>query len=333
MLFREGKIEIALSQIEQGIAINPRKFPRILLHTKGTILGASALQAESIDIGRRHLLQAEDVLRNSIRLNSRDAYPYQSLANLYLDWAKKSTEESTVYVTKAEEAVSEGLLHCRDKDRLWIVSSAIEQWLGNQPSQLKALERAVEESPGSIIARYLLGKEYHRLERYPEALAVLEPNIHNHPEEFRSFIIYALSMIASGKHRRESIAVLEVASVEGLSDMRYIAHLGGMHFLNGDFEGASKVFAEVSRRELPPSERHSIFFIPRQHGTGKTIELTGKVFVRHPRYSLIESEGYPRFFCHSSKHKGLTLKDGMLLSFEVGFSASGATALNPKVIT
>jgi len=334
MLYRSDRIELALSQIEQGIEINPKTPLRVLLHTKGTILGALALKAESKDIGRRRLAQAEDIFRSAMKLNRRDAYTYQSLATLYLDWAKQSEidEESAAYLTKAEEAISEGLRHCRDKDRLWIVSSDIEQWLGNQPSQLRALETAVKESPGSIIARYLLGKAYRHLERYPDALTVLEPNIKNHPDEFRSFIEYALSMLASNKSLKESIAVLDISSVAGLSDARYISHLGGMHYLNGDYKKAEGVFAEATRRELPPSELKRVYFEPQQPDTGQTLELTGKVIVRRPTYSLIESEGHPPFFCHSSKYKGLTLKEGMKLSFKVGFSPRGAMALYPKEV-
>ena len=170
MLYRAGRMELALAQVEQGIAINSRAPPRVLIHTKGTILGALALQAESIDIGRRRLAQAEDALRRAMQLKPGDDYTYQALAALYLDWAKQSNidEEGATYLTKAEESVNEGLRRCREKDALWIVSADIEQWLGNRPSQLKALETAVKESPGSIIARYLLGKGYRHLGRYPE---------------------------------------------------------------------------------------------------------------------------------------------------------------------
>ncbi len=334
MLYRAGRLELALSQVEQGIAINSKAPPRVLIHTKGTILGALALQAENIDIGRRRLAQAEDTLRNALKLSPRDEYAYQSLATLYLDWAKQSRidEESATYLTKAEETISEGLRHCRDKDALWIVSAAIEKWLGNQPSQLKALETAVTESPGSIIARYLLGKAYRHLERYPDALIVLKPNIMNHPDEFRSFIEYALSLWASGGSLQESITVLEIASVAGLSDARYIAYLGGMHFLNSDFQKAENVFAEAKRRDLPSSELHGVVFQPRQPSTGQPLKLIGKVIARRPTYSLIESEGYPPFFCHSSKYKGLTLKEGMRLSFKVGFSPRSAIALNPRKV-
>jgi hypothetical protein len=140
-------------------------------------------------------------------------------------------------------------------------------------------------------------------------------------------------MWASGKSLRESIAILEIASVAGLSDARYIAHLAGMTFLNGDFAKAKNVFAESERRELPPFEAQGVFFQPQQPGTKQPMDFVGKVIVRKPSYSLIESEGYPPFFCHSSKYKGLALKEGMRVSFKLGFSPRGATALEPKELT
>lgn len=332
MLYRADRLELALGQVEQGIAINPKAPPRVLIHTKGVILGALALQAESIDIGRRRLAQAEDALRRVLQISRKDEYAYQALATLYLDWAKrsKSDEESALYLTKAEEAVSEGLRYCRDKDGLWIVSSDIEEWLGDRPSQIKALETAVIASPGSIIARYLLGKAYRHLGHYKEAMEVLDPNIKNHPDEFRSYVEYALNMLAAGKSLQEAIAVLEIGSVAGLSDARYIAHLGGMHFLNGDFSKAEKVFAEAERRELPQPELQRVAFHAKELGTGQPLVFVGKVIVRRPAYSLIESEGYPPFFCHSSKYRGLALKDGMRVSFSVAFTPRGPAALEPK---
>ncbi|OIQ78647.1 beta-barrel assembly-enhancing protease [mine drainage metagenome] len=334
MLYREGLMDLALGQVEQGLEIDPKNPPRVLVHTKGVILGALALQAESKDIGRRRLAQAEDVLRGVIQRNRRDEYAYHALATVYLDWAKHSEvdEESALYLTKAEETISDGLRNCREKDGLWILSADIEKWLGNQPSQIKALEAAVKASPGSIIARYLLGKAYLHLGRLHDALAVLEPNIKNHTSEFRSFVDYSLALWSSGKPLREAIAVLEVASVDGLSDARYIAHLAGMYFLNGDFGKAKNVFGEAERRELPPSELQVVAFLPRQPGNGEPMELAGKVIVRKPAFSLIESEGYPPFFCHSSKYRGLALKEGMRVSFKIGFSPRGAAALEPKEI-
>jgi len=106
-----------------------------------------------------------------------------------------------------------------------------------------------------------------------------------------------------------------------------------MHFLNGDFAKAKSVFAEAERRELPPSELQNVAFQPQQSGTAQPLELDGKVIVRKPAFSLIESEGYPPFFCHSSKYKGLALKEGMRVKFKVGFSPRGATALEPKELT
>jgi tetratricopeptide (TPR) repeat protein len=332
MLHRAGRLELALSQVQAGLDINPQSPPRVLLHTKGIILGDIALQAENVDIGRRRLAQAEEALMRAMRLNRKDEYVYQTLAQIYLNWAKQSLseEESASYLTKAEETLSTGFSNCREKDGLWITSSEIDKWLGDQPAQLRSLETAVKSSPGSVIARYLLGKTYRRLGRYQDALDILHPNVKNHPDEFRSCIEYALNLLATGKTIREAVAIMEIASATGLSDGRYIAHLGGMYFLSGEYAKATEVFREAEKRELPQDELHGVTFMAKKPGADSPLTLAGKVMRRKPTYSLIEVEGYPPFLCHSSKYKGLSLKEGMKVSFNVGFSPKGPTALEPR---
>ena len=49
-------------------------------------------------------------------------------------------------------------------------------------------------------------------------------------------------------------------------------------------------------------------------------------------YSLIEVEGYPKFLCHSSKYRGIQLKQGTVVRFAVEFSSNGAIADRPQII-
>ena len=334
MLYREGKTDIALSQIEQGLSIKPHSSPRVLFHTKGLILGSLALSIENKDIGRRRLVQAEEVFSTAIKQSTKDSYAYQSLARLYLDWVRhcNSADERTTYLTKAEEVLSQGLSLCHEKDRLWLVSAEISKWLGDQPEQLRALETAVKDSPGSIIARYMLGKHYRSTGQFKHALEILEPNIKNHLEEFRSFIEYALALWESGGSLRESIAVLEISSTAGMSDARYISYLGGMMFLNGDYSNSTKIFHEAKQRISDQSELHRISFLPIDPGSGEKIRLTGKVIARKPQFSLIEAEGYPAVLCHSSNYRGIQFTEGMHIMFSIGFSPKGATAIEPKKV-
>jgi tetratricopeptide (TPR) repeat protein len=332
MFYREGQLDLALTQVDKGIALSPIAPPHVLIHTRGLVLGALALEAKSIDVGRRRLIQAEGEFQKAILNNKKDAYSYQSLGKMYLGWAEKvsSDEEKAAYIQKAEETISEGLKYCKEKDRLWIVSSEIEEWLGNEPTQLIALETAVKDSPGSVIARYLLAKKYRQLNRFDDAINALDPIIKGHQEEFRSFIEYALNMLASGKSYPETIAVLEIPSVIGLSDPRYIAYLGGMYFMSGDSVSAEKIFSETKRRNLSMDDLHTVYFIPRKTGTNNSFELKGKVIIRKSTYSLIESPGFQPFFCHASKYRGLTLSEDMELYFNIGFSPRGAVAINVR---
>ena len=269
-------------------------------------------------------------------MNPRDEYGYQSLASLYLDWAKKkaSTEaEATEYIAKAEEVVNNGMKKAREREGLWIVSSEIEKWLGDTPSRFSALEKAVKENPAGTVGRYLLGRAYRINGQPAKTLDVLDPVIKGHQEEFRSFIEYVLALLDLARPLPEAIAVLRISTTYGLADPRFIATFGGLLFLNGEFDEANKVFQESVKREFSATELHTVHFKPISPGTQNPYVLEGRVLVVKPGYSLIEVQGYPNLLCHSSKYGGIQFKRDLQLRFQVEFSANGAMANYPVVAT
>ncbi|MGD0005029.1 MAG: SIR2 family protein [Anaerolineaceae bacterium] len=334
MLLREGKEELALSQIESAIKINPRV--RVLYHTRGMIFMQMAHSVKSDDIARRRLAQSEESFRRGLALYLRDEYCYQGLAQLYIGWAKRapSVEESTEYIRKAEEVIGEGLHQVQVRYGLWIESSNIQDYLGNQPSRLKQLEQALRDTPGSIITRYLLGKAYRREGKLQGSIEVLKPNILNHPDEFRSFVEYAIAIAILNRSYTEAIAILRLSTLYGFSDPRFIATLGGMLFMNGNFSEAADIFNESIKHEFNSEELNEIQFTPWVlTDPEQKISLTGKVVTLKPGYALIEVEGYPRFLCPGSNFGGLLLNEGMRISFTPVFSAKGPLAINPHLIS
>jgi tetratricopeptide (TPR) repeat protein len=332
MLNREGKSELALSQIDEAIRL--RRDLRVLHHTRGVILTQLTMNTESLDLARRRLTQSEHAFRQGLSMYERDEYSFQGLASLYLEWAKRVPEpESTEYIAKCEETISEGLKMVRARDGLRIVSSEVEKWLGNKPERLEALKKAVAESPGSIIARYLLGRAYRAASEPEKAMEVLEFVIKNHPNEFRACVEYALALADSGASYSESIAVLHIGNLYGLSDPRYIATLGGMLFMERKFSEADTVFAEVRKRSFQSSEVNAVHFRPRDPADrSHTLRIEGRVVAVKAGYAFVEAAEYPRFFCPGSKFGGLLLTPGMKVSFEPAFSAKGAIADRPQAL-
>jgi tetratricopeptide (TPR) repeat protein len=332
MLSRAGKLELSLGQIDEALKINPDIL--VLHHTKGIILMELGLTIDSIDIARRRLAQSEASFRRALSIYARDEYSYQGLARLYLGWAKRAPtpEEATEYISKAEGIISEGLRTVRIRDGLWIESSNIQAFLGNKPSHLKALETAVKTSPGSIIARYLLGKYYRKACRYQEALDVLYPVIKDHPEEFRSFVEYSVSLVHLNRPYREATSILNLSTLYGLSDPRFIATLGGMYFMDGSFSDAKNVFKKSSKREFTASELNTIQFYPPDPGnTNNRLHIKGKVIVVKAGYAMIESPGYPAFLCPGSKFGGVVMEPGLKVTFEPAFTPKGPVAIRPKI--
>lgn len=333
MLSREGKSELALAQVEEGLKLRGDAPPRVLLHTKGVILSRLMAETDSESFARRRMVQAEEAFRRAMNLNQKDEYTYQGMASLCLAWAKRvaNQQEAADYISKAEVVISDGLRKVKERDGLWILTSEIEQWLGNTPSHVKALESAVSASPGSVIARYLLGRTYRRNGLPEKSIEVLEPVIKGHPDEYRSFIEYALALLDCGKPYDLAIAILNISTTYGLSDARFVATLGGMLFMSTKYQEARKVFQETVRREFPPAEATAIHFTPRQAVLGLKIPIQGRVTVVKPHFALIEAEGIPTFICPASKLGSTKLNVGIDVEFEVEFSAKGPIAINPKL--
>ncbi len=327
MLLREKRHELALGQIELGLKLSPNA--RVLRHTKGLILCQMAFQIESVEIARKRLAQSEDEFRRCIATHNRDDYSYQGLAELYLGWAKKieNPEEATAYIAKAEEVINEGLKLVRTRDSLWVVSSEIQKWLGNQPAHLRALEKAVSENPGGVIAPYLFGRACRRSGQVEKALHVLKSLVAKNPNEFRPTVEYALALVESGEQYSKAIAVLHLSTLFGLSDPRFVATLGGMLFMNGEFTAASKVFAESIRQEFPATESQKIQFRPCSSSEPtKPLRLSGKIISVKPGFAFIQVSDYPNFFCPATKFSGLILRPGLQITFGPAFCARGQVA-------
>ncbi|MGB6065636.1 MAG: hypothetical protein WBG50_12575 [Desulfomonilaceae bacterium] len=333
MLWRESRTELALQQIDEAIRMNDRI--RVFYHTKGLILMQLAASVESQEIARRRMAQSEDNFHIGLRMKEDDEYCHVGLAQLYFGWAQRasSDEESAEYLAKAEGIISEGLRKVTVKDALWVESSKIERFLGNESRHVDALRRAVSESPGGVVPRYLLGRAYRKRGDYQAALEVLDPIVKDYPDEFRSFLEYAHTLIALGRTLGEAIAVLRLSTLYGLSDPRFIATLGGLLFLNREFTEADEVFKRGIRSDLPWSELTSIRFFPSSEGDPhQPLRLHGKVADVRAGYALIDTAEFPRLLCPASKFSGVIMERGLTIEIQLGFSARGPLAISPSLI-
>ena len=258
---------------------------------------------------------------------NKDEYAYTGLAQLYLNWAKrvKDPKEMTEYISKAESIINDGLKVVRVRDSLWIVSADIQKLIGDHPSHLKELEKAVQSTPGSIIGSYLLGRAYRKVRLPLKAIEVLEPVIKNHPNEFRCFVEYARALYDSGEPEDKIIPILRISTLYGLSDPRFICILGGLLFMTGKFSDAKEIFQEWYKKEFPINEANRIGFRPKDARRMTSVKLIGRVAAIKAGYSFIEVPGYPNFFCPSSNFEGL-VSLGLEVSFEPAFTARGAVA-------
>lgn len=331
MLIRADKPELALSQVEKAIELDPTI--RVLYHTQGLVLAKLAIAAESVELGRRRLIQAEQAYQRSLNLYDKDEYSYASLARLYLDWARRVPNESSDYIAKSESVISQGLRVVSNKERLWVASAEIQAWLGDEPARLQDLKRAIREHPKAIYPRYLIARAFRNAGEPQKAIDELEPVLKENPDEFRLCIEYAKALEDLGRPYDQSIAILNFGSLYGLRDARFVAIYAGTLFMNRDLTEAARVFSETTKQEINYSDSHSIHYRPKDKvDPSRNVKLVGKVVQVKAGYAFIEVPGYSRFLCPSSKQRNITMREKMQVEFEPAFSAKNPLADRPVEI-
>jgi tetratricopeptide (TPR) repeat protein len=333
MLLREK--QTTLAQIDLALKMNDKL--RVLHHTRGTILAELARTAENEDIGRKWMLQSETEFRLCVAMQPRDHYGYHGLASLYLDWAKRVTsdDEAADYITKSEATINEGLRNAKEREGLWLVSADVQSLLGNEPSRIEKLKKAISESSASanVVPRYVLGRAY-RLQGKPEkTIEVLEPVIRSRFEEYRSYLEYVKAMIQLAEPYSKCAAVLSQCRLDGVSDPAFIGLLGGLLFMDGKFEEASKVFEESARQVFSYDERIVIQFAPRDPSNrAVALRLEGRVTTVRPNFIFIQTDKYPDFISRTTSADGVNLKKGDRVTLQPLFNAKGSYADHVRLV-
>jgi tetratricopeptide (TPR) repeat protein len=333
MLLRESLYELALSQIDQAISLDSNS--RILYHTKGTILKRLCINSESQAIALKFLSRSEQAFKNGIALKENDDYCYAGLAELYLDFATgcESEEQITRYLTSAEDCIEKGLKVVKSQESLLIISSKIQDFLGHKPESISALERAYEANPSSIIVPYLLAKYNYRNDNFQKVIDLL-----NHITTFdftrtRCFVLYAKANYALNQNYSKSISRLRLAETYGLKDTEFLSTLGGMLFMNGDFDKADVIFNRGKLMWIPLEEKHKVRFRPIISETDTSAPLlTGVVMSVKAGFSFISCSGFPDIFCPSSEHFGTLIAEGQKVTFNPEFTVRGAIAANITIL-
>lgn len=321
MLRRENKLDLALVQIEKAIEMSPRK--RVLYHTKGLILRDLAIETTSREVARRWLAQAEGAFAHALSINDRDEYSYQSLASLYLDWAKKSSDENeaALYLTKSQEALSDGFEKGRELEYLYVLESKIQDHIGNTPGQLNALRRALEDSPSSANVRYILGSALRRAGELDESRDVLYEGLVQHPGDSRLALAYVQTLLTVGREASECASILALARVRGLRDPAFTATYAGLLVLAGDEQEAQDVLNQAAQRGFSSTDRRRTYFVPADYSAGR--ELNGSVVRISQVYAFVRVPGFGDFFLPPVRFREHQIRVGDDLVFEPAFSVRG----------
>lgn len=330
MLRRAGLYEEALAQVDAGLRLGAR---RALHHTRGVILSDMAVKATSPELGRRRLIQAEQAFQQVLSLNPRDEYAFQGLADLYLQWAMRAPTavEKAEYLKQCERTVSDGLTKVRDKEGLWIISASVANFLDDAPGVLEALSRAVDGSPEALVARYLLGREYEERGELEAAVDTLMPILEVQPDQYRAAIVAARSMYKLGRPPSEAAAILNLASLTGERDARFVALLSGLQFLAGNFDEATRLVRHAEGAGFRVHEQNRVEFVAEAGGT--VTRYDGAILRLRGGYAFLRTSAFPQdIFSPGSELSSHGLKEGSRVRFSLGFTARGPKAFDLESI-
>lgn len=321
MLLREGKPELALGQVETALELAPRA--RVIHHTQGVILRDMALQAASPEVARRRLAQSEAAFEGALRQNDRDEYSYQSLAELYLDWARRSTDtdESVDYLSRAQEVVFRGLQRVRHREGLYLVAARIAREVGDLPARLTALRQALDAAPTSAVVRFVYGTALRRDGQFDLAVEVLHEGLVTHPDDPHLALSLALTYHEKGSTYGESVAVLYIARIRGQRDPEFIATYGGMLVMDEQLGDAEDVWRRASEQNFTSADANRIGFRPRPGNS--PLRLTGRVNDVKAGFAFIAVPGMPDFFWPGARFTDRRPAVGDSVVFEPAFSARG----------
>ena len=136
-----------------------------------------------------------------------------------------------------------------------------------------------------------------------------------------------MALVEVGESYSKATAILQLSTLYGFGDPRFIATLGGMLFIDGKFSESDTVFSEAQKREFPSPELNKVQFRPRDRtDPTRVLRMTGRIAVVKPGFAFIESHEFPKFFCPGSNFGRLPIRVGLQVSFEPGFSARGPIA-------
>lgn len=334
MLLREGKLSLALTQIDNAIANDRTKSIRSLHHTRGMVLAQMAIDEENGDFARKRLVQAEREFLQCIASKESDEYGHTGLANLYINWSRRqsvSAEEANEYLEKAESVVSKALKVVNERASLLIASAEIQKDFGNQPERISKLREAVDSDKASEIGRYLLGRAY-RDQGYPEkTIEVLDPIIKSDFKNVRAYLEYTRAMLDIGEPIKKCAATLTQCRLDGERDAAFVGLLGGLFYMDGNFAEATKLWGAAKEHSFSFEERTKRQYTPRTPDSGKRMRFEASIEAVKPGYILIQPEQGPMILSTTTILNGASLKQKQRVSFELTFSAKGPLGENLKL--
>jgi tetratricopeptide (TPR) repeat protein len=347
MAHKGGSLELAETYIQKATALKPSD--RSIRHSQATLAREQALTA-TIPLHRARLrMRARDMLSGLIASDAANPYDFHTKALVAVDELRDLLSE-TAYgpidqmaerrlldaVRDAQLAISNGLQHFPENDRLLTVDADFLELINQHDEAETALRKAFTSNPRQDWIAVRLSRKYLARKDTPRALEILNECLNNNPGSKLAHLEMAKLRMASGDIKERSFVRehLRRSFTEGDSNFDAQFWYARELFLNHEHEAAQRLFSKLKESSLPPYVRRQLrgFVFD---SDGHNMRFAATVIRKEATYCFLRCGKFqPAIFAHISNVESdwgqVTV--GCEVEFSLGFTMTGAQACDVRII-
>ena len=286
----------------------------------------------------KYLTKACNIARQLRSSNPSGGYSHHTLVKAGLKRLKALIEDSDSepalediesIVKDIEGNLSDGLLKVSDQSHLLDAEAQLAGLLQDSKRVLESLENAFKINERNSTIGIRLARFHKQNGDNEKAKNILERAISAKPNEYRLHFEYSNLLIEMGEQNKELLSYhLRKSFLEG--DQNYQAQrlYGRQLFINGDFNESRQVFKNLKDARLNSELKDQIVLPLKEIFSGEVSRLEFT-------YCFIVRDGFGDWiYAHKSNievEEWKKLQTGIRVTFEIGFSMRGPSALNIRL--
>jgi hypothetical protein len=330
-----GNLQNAQIDLQKALSLRPSD--HTVRHSLGELSLRFAERATSNLQRVSYLKQAAKLAAASIKDDPSNSHGYHTLIKSQLGYVEcllsggeADAQLLEMGVGRAERALRDALQQFPNNSIILADEAELAKLLHDDSRILKSLEKASEYNPRNSSVAIALAKHYSERGQPSFARKVLEASLGANPGDRSLHFAFAKLLVDSEPSNHETILYhLSRSYTDG--DRNYLARIlhGRELYVADKIQDCAEFFEATRQLQSPPAVRDNIQFpLPER--------FTGEVTKSSPFYSFVSRDIYrDTVFLHRWNAPDIwdRIRDGVRLSFRIGFTLRGVNAFDVELLS